>query len=414
MLKIVYPICCGMDVHKNFLVACIAITDDKGITTYKSKRFSTYSCSLRECRDWLLKYNCKDVCMESTGKYWIPIYNILESDCNIVLAHPKYVKAIRGKKTDKKDAKWIADIFKHDLVNGSFIPPADIRQLRDLMRYRYKLTNFTSGEKNRAQNCLTVSNLKLDAVFSDVFGKASSNIVSYMLDNPNEKLTNVSSFRTKHMKATDEQILAAVDGEMCDEQAEKLRIIRSHLDNLELCKLNLESVILSTAEKYLPQLNLVLTVPGIQTFSAISIISEIGVDMSVFPTSKHLCSWAGLTPQNNESAGKKKTTRISRAGVYIKPLLVQCANAAIKSKKHPEVRNRYLAIKKRRGHKKAIIAVARMLLTAIYNILKKKEPYNSELYTHSNNTPPEHRTVSVEEAIFILQRQGYIVTPCAE
>lgn len=414
MLKIVYPICCGMDVHKNFLVACIAITDDKGVTTYKSKRFSTYSCSLRECRDWLLKYNCKDVCMESTGKYWIPIYNILESDCNIVLAHPKYVKAIRGKKTDKKDAKWIADIFKHDLVNGSFIPPADIRQLRDLMRYRYKLTNFTTGEKNRAQNCLTVSNLKLDAVFSDVFGKASSNIVSYMLDNPNEKLTDVSSFRTKHMKATDEQILAAVDGEMCNQQAEKLRIIRSHLDNLELCKLNLESVILSNAEKYLPQLNLVLTVPGIQTFSAISIISEIGVDMSVFPTSKHLCSWAGLTPQNNESAGKKKTTRISRAGVYIKPLLVQCANAAIKSKKHPEVRNRYLAIKKRRGHKKAIIAVARMLLTAIYNILKKNEPYNSELYTHSNNTPPEHRTVSVEEAIFILQRQGYIVTPCAE
>ena len=403
-----------MDVHKNFLVACIAITDDKGVTTYKSKRFSTYSCSLRECRDWLLKYNCKDVCMESTGKYWIPIYNILESDCNIVLAHPKYVKAIRGKKTDKKDAKWIADIFKHDLVNGSFIPPADIRQLRDLMRYRYKLTNFTTGEKNRAQNCLTVSNLKLDAVFSDVFGKASSNIVSYMLDNPNEKLTDVSSFRTKHMKATDEQILAAVDGEMCNQQAEKLRIIRSHLDNLELCKLNLESVILSNAEKYLPQLNLVLTVPGIQTFSAISIISEIGVDMSVFPTSKHLCSWAGLTPQNNESAGKKKTTRISRAGVYIKPLLVQCANAAIKSKKHPEVRNRYLAIKKRRGHKKAIIAVVRMLLTAIYNILKKNEPYNSELYTHSNNTPPEHRTVSVEEAIFILQRQGYIVTPCAE
>lgn len=414
MLKIVYPICCGMDVHKNFLVACIAITDDKGVTTYKSKRFSTYSCSLRECRDWLLKYNCKDVCMESTGKYWIPIYNILESDCNIVLAHSKYVKAIRGKKTDKKDAKWIADIFKHDLVNGSFIPPADIRQLRDLMRYRYKLTNFTTGEKNRAQNCLTVSNLKLDAVFSDVFGKASSNIVSYMLDNPNEKLTDVSSFRTKHMKATDEQILAAVDGEMCDEQAEKLRIIRSHLDNLELCKLNLESVILSTAEKYLPQLNLILTVPGIQTFSAISIISEIGVNMSVFPTSKHLCSWAGLTPQNNESAGKKKTTRISRAGAYIKPLLVQCANAAIKSNKHPEVRNRYFAIKKRRGHKKAIIAVARMLLTAIYNILKKKEPYNSELYTHSNNTPPEHRTVSVEEAIFILQRQGYIVTPCAE
>jgi transposase len=181
--------------------------------------------------------------MESTGKYWIPICNILESDCKIVLAHPKYVKAIKGKKTDKKDAK------------------------------------------------------------------------------------------------------------------------------------------------------------------------EIGVDMSVFPTSKHLCSWAGLAPQNDQSAGKKKTTRISRAGVYIKPMLVQCALAAIKSKnKSPEIVKRYNALKKRRGHKKAVIAIARMLLTAIYNILKKHEPYNPELYRKSD-TPPEHRNVTFDEAVFILQRQGYIISP---
>jgi len=211
------------------------------------------------------------------------------------------------------------------------------------------------------------------------------------------------------MKATDEQILAAVDGEMCAEQAEKLRIIRSHMDSLELCKLNLESLILNTAEKYLPQLNLVTTAPGIQSFSAIAIISEIGVDMSVFPTSKHLCSWAGLMPQNNESAGKKKTTRISKAGAYIKPLLVQCALCAIRAKQFPEVRKRYLSLKKRRGHKKAIIAIARMLLTAIYNMLKKNEPYNPELYRKADR-PPVHREVSVEEAIFILQRQGYLVT----
>ena len=308
MLKIVYPICCGMDVHKSFIVACIASTNEQGVTTYKSKRFSTFTGNLRRCAAWLATNNCKDVCMESTGKYWIPIYNILESTCNIVLAHPKYVKAIRGKKTDKRDAKWIADIFKHDLVAGSFIPPADIRQLRDLFRYRWKLTSFTTGEKNRAQNCLTVSNFKLDDVFSDVFGKAASAITARILENPTEKITDVSSFRTKRLKATDEEILAAVDGEMCEEQAEKLRIIRSHMDSLELCKLNLESLILATAEKYLPQLDLVMTVPGIQSFAAIGIISEIGVDMSVFPTSKHLCSWAGLTPQNNESAGKKKTT----------------------------------------------------------------------------------------------------------
>ncbi len=408
MLKIVYPICCGMDVHKSFLVACIASTNQQGVTSYKSKRFSTFTGDLRRCVAWLAENNCQDVCMESTGKYWIPIYNILEHTCKIVLAHPKYVKAIRGKKTDKKDARWIADIFKHDLVSGSFIPPADIRQLRDLVRYRWKLTNFNTGEKNRAQNCLTVSNIKLDDVFSDVFGKAASAITSRLLDKPSEPITDVSAFRTKGMKATDKEVLAAVDGEMCAEQAEKLRIIRSHMDGLELCKANLESLILSVAEKYLPQLNLVMTVPGIQSFSAIAVISEIGVDMSVFPTSKHPCSWAGLTPQNNESAGKKKTTRIGHAGAYIKPLLVQCALCAIRAKQNPEIRNRYLSLKKRRGHKKAVIAIARMLLTAIYNILKKNEPYNPELYRNGDK-PPAHREVSVDEAIFILQRQGYLV-----
>ena len=407
MLKIVYPICCGMDVHKSFVVACIATTNERGVTTYKSKRFSTFTGDLRRCAAWLAENNCKDVCMESTGKYWIPLYNILERTCNIVLAHPKYVKAIRGKKTDKRDAKWIADIFKHDLVSGSFIPPADIRQLRDLVRYHWKLTNFNVGEKNRAQNCLTVSNIKLDDVFSDVFGKAASAITTRLLES-NEPF-DVKPYLTKNIKKPIEQIQAAVDGEMCAEQAEKLRIIRSHMDSLELCKLNLESLILSTAEKYIPQLNLVMTAPGIQSFAAIGIISEIGVDMSVFPTSKHLCSWAGLTPQNNESAGKKKTTRISRAGAYIKPLLVQCALCAIRTKQFPEVRNRYLALKKRRGHKKAIIAIARMLLTAIYNILKWNEVYNSELYRKADR-PPAHREVSVEEAVFILQRQGYLVT----
>ena len=272
MLKIVYRVCCGMDVHKSFVVACIASTNEQGVTSYKTKRFSYFTGDLHRCATWLAENGCKDVCMESTGKYWIPIYNILESTCHIVLAHPKYVKAIRGKKTDKKDAKWIADIFKHDLISGSFIPPSDIRQLRDLVRYYWKLTSFTTGEKNRAQNCL---NIKLDDVFSDVFGKAATAITTRLLES-NEPF-DVVPYLNKRIKTPAEKIQAAV----------------------------------------------------IKTFSAIGIISEIDIDMSVFPTSKHLCSWAGLTPQNNESAGKKKTTRISRGGAYIKPLLVQCALNAI-------------------------------------------------------------------------------------
>lgn len=407
MPKIVYPICGGIDVHKSFVVACVATTDEKLVTTYKSKRFSTFTRDLRRLAAWFEENRCLDVCMESTGKYWIPVWNILEPTCRLVLAHPKYTKAIKGKKTDKRDAKWIADIFKHDLINGSFIPPEDIRQLRDLMRYLTKLTAYTTGEKNRAQNCLTVSNIKLDDVFSDVFGKAASAIIERLLEN-NEPF-DVRPYLTKNIKASPEEIQAAVDGMMCAKQAEKLRIIRSHMDSLNLCKANLVSEILGIAEKFTSQVNLVSTVPGFKALSAIGVISEIGVDMSVFQTSRHLCSWAGLAPQNDQSAGKKKTTRISRAGVYVKPLLVQCALAAIKSNKHPEVRNRYQAIKKRRGHKKAIIAIARMLLTATYNILKKNKPYDAELYRQSD-MPPIQREVTAEQAIFILQRQGYLVT----
>ena len=197
---------------------------------------------------------------------------------------------------------------------------------------------------------------------------------------------------------------------MCSEQAQKLRIIRSHTDALNLCKANLESLILSLAEPYRHELDLLMTVPGIQEFSAISVISEIGVDMSVFQTAKHLCSWAGLVPQNNESGGKKKTTRISRAGAYIKPLLVQCALAVCKSDKHPEIKSRYLALKKRRGHKKAIIAVCRMLLTAIYSILKKSEPYNPGLYRNEYvGSMPKDRVVTVEQAISLLLRRGYFI-----
>jgi len=406
-LKIVYPICGGIDVHKSFVVACIAATDDKGVTSYRRRRFSTFTGDLRLLADWLNQNSCKDVCLESTGKYWIPVYNVLEQTCKVVLAHPKYVKAIRGKKTDAKDAKWIADIFKHDLVSGSFIPPHEIRQLRDLMRYRSKLTNFTTGEKNRAQNCLTVSNIKLDDVFSDVFGKSASAILEQLLLNPNGNF-DVTPFLSRKCKTPADKVQAAIDGIICPEQIEKLKVIRSHMDNLTDCKSNLESAILSLTDQFQPQIDRILTVPGIQRFSAITIISEIGVDMSVFPTVKHLCSWAGLVPQNNESAGKKKTTRINRAGAYLKPLLVQCALTVCKSDEHPEIQRRYLMLKKRRGHKKALIAICRMMLVAIYHILKKNEIYNPNLY-QTTNLLPENRTLTIEQMIALAKRRGYVL-----
>lgn len=409
MLKIVYPICCGIDVHKTFVVACIASTNDKGVTTYKRHRFSTFTQGLKKLSQWLLENSCTNVCMESTGKYWIPVFNVLEETCEITLAHPKYVKAIRGKKTDKKDAKWIADLFKHDLVAGSFMPPLPIRELRDLMRYRFKLTNFQSSEKNRFQNCLTVSNIQLGSVVTDTFGKSSMNIIEQLLENPNNTSFDIEPLIHGSLHKKIDDLKLAIDGFITPEQANKLKIIKDHYEKLASCKSNLEKVILSLSMPYTEEINLILTVPSFKNiFSAIAVISEIGFDMDVFPTAKHLCSWAGLTPQNNESAGKKKSVRISKAGCYIKPLLVQCATAIVKSEKHSEIRNRYLNLKKRRGHKRAIIAIARMLLTAIYHILKKKEPYNAELYKKSDILPVT-REITVEQAILIAQRHGYSI-----
>lgn len=405
-LKIVYQICCGIDVHKTFVVACIASTNNN-VTTYKRHRFSTFTKGLNELSQWLCENNCRDVCMESTGKYWIPVFNILESSCTITLAHPKYVKAIRGKKTDKKDAKWIADLFKHDLVAGSFMPPLAIRQLRDLMRYRFKLTNFRSSEKNRFQNSLTVSNIQLGNVVSDTFGKSSMAIIDQLLNNPFDQPLDIPSLIHSSLKKKLPELEMAIDGFITPEQAGKLRIIKQHYEDLNNRKSDLEDLILCLSLPYAVEINLILTVPSFKNiFSAISIISEIGADMDVFPTAKHLCSWAGLTPTNNESAGKKKSVRISRAGCYLKPLLVQCATAVVKSEKHPEIRNRYLKIKKRRGHKRAIIAIARMLLTAIYMILKKNEPYNAELYKKSD-VFPANREITVDQAISLAKSQGF-------
>ena len=413
VVEIVYPTCCGIDVHKNFLVACIARTDERGHTTHLTKRFSTNTGDLRRLADWLAIHNCKDVCMESTGKYWIPVFNILEKTCSVCLTHPKYVKAIKGKKTDKKDAKWISELFKCDLVRSSYIPPFDIRQLRDLCRYHAKLTYMVTSEKNRSQNCLTTCNFKLDAVFSDVFGKSASRILDNIITLGNSDF-DVEPLLHKGCKASVEEIKAAIDGEFSFAQAEKLKIIRKHMEGLENLKDTLENLIYQLAQKYQPEITLLLSVPGIASpLTAIRIIAEIGNDMSVFETAKKLCSWAGVTPQNNESAGKKKTTRISRAGAYLKPLLVQIALAVSKSAKHPEIRDKYQALKKRRGHKKAVIAIARRLLTAIWHMLSKGELYNAELYRKADK-PPASRVLTPEQAFALLRKHGYqIAEPAA-
>ena len=409
MLKIVYPNCCGIDVHKKFVVATVGITNKTGVTEYQTKQFSTFTEDLERLLSWLKSQTCTNVCMESTGKYWIPPFNILENDCDVVVANPKYVKGIRGKKTDKKDSIWLCDLHKHGLVPSSFIPPLEIRQIRDLMRYRFKLTNFGTSEKNRIQNSLTVSNIMLSSVVSDTFGVSSMKIINHLLDNPNDVTFDVSSMLHGRMKASSEAVSKSINGNLTKPQADKMRVCFSHYDHIETCIANIESAVLELAKPYMESVELILSVPGIKdVFTAIAILGEIGADMSVFTSSKHLCSWAGLTPQNNESAGKKKSVRVSRAGVYIKPLLVQCANAAIKSKECPYFKTRFDQIKKRRGHKKAIIAIAHMLLNCIYHMLSKNESFNYDLYKSDSKPKPDYAPYITEEmAIKYLRTLGH-------
>jgi hypothetical protein len=266
-----------------------------------------------------------------------------------------------------------------------------------------------TGEKNRAQNCLTVSNLKLDDVFSDVFGKSSRSITEHILQHPGEKF-DVAPFIHSLCKTPIEEIQAAVDGAISKEQAVKLRQCLDHIDELKKHISEVEQEILRLSDKYEAALTLIRTVPGFDKnpMTAIQVLSEIGGDMSVFPTAKHLVSWAGCCPRNDKSDRKIKSTRISRAGSYFKPILVQVANALIKSKKHPEFTDRYRRIKARRGHKKAVIAICRMLLTAIWHILTDLKPYTPEGFLESRPVK-EEKILTTSQALNLLKQRGYVI-----
>ena len=374
-MKVSYQTCCGVDVHKSFLVATIVKTTGGIEPSYQKKRFSTFNSSILEFKQWLLDNDCHDVCMESTGKYWVPVFNLLEDEINVVIANPKWVKAVKGNKDDTKDSKWIGDLFRLGLVRGSYVPCKKIRILREYTRYRYKLISCRSSEKNRYQNALTVCNVALDSVVSDIFGKSSTSIIDYLLEQSGTSINHeeIASKLLRSLKSKEDAVIESVEGyQMTDAQKYRMRLVRAHMDY---------------------------------------ITAEIGTDMSQFSSSKRLCCWAGLTPGSNESAGKKKSVRITRAGVYLKPALVQCAHAAVKSDKSPYYKKKYDSLVKRRGKKRAIIAIARMILTAIYQMLSTGEQWNpSDLYKIDMPVAlvEKQKAKAIKQAKKLLQREGLL------
>lgn len=391
-----------MDVHKNIIVTTIGIIQET---------FSTLNPDLLNLKQWFINHKCFDACMESTGKYRIPIFNILEDEINIYLTHPKYVKVIKGKKTDKKDSKWICDLFKHDLIKFSFIPPKEIRALREISRYRYKLVGMRSSERNRYQNCMTVSNIGIGSVFSDPFGKSAKAIMKEVLESDvieDEKILKCIHGSCKNK----DKILDSI--KRCHietDQRFKMNESMTHMEELQVHINNCEVEIIKRASPMFDQFIHITQLPGINTLSAILIISEIGVDMKQFESDKQLACWAGLAPANNESANKKKSVRISKAGQYLKPLLVQCALGAIKDK-DSYFGIKYTRIKKRRGHKKAIIAIARMLLVSIYHMILTGEVFKPSDYETFKNPHPSvnQQELTEKSAIEFLKKSGFDVS----
>lgn len=412
MMKLKYSICCGLDVHKKLIVATIVTTNKDGISNYQQKSFSTLNSDIIQFHDWLIENDCHHVCMESTGKYWIPIFNYLEHDITVCLTHPKYVKAIKGKKTDKKDSKWIADLYKFDLVRCSFIPPKEFRALRELSRYRFKLVCMKSSEKNRIQNCMTVSNIGIANILSDPFGKTATELMSYLLEHTSDTMDEkaIRNLIKKGAKSKSDDIIEAIKGYSIEtDQAKKLELARAHLDYLEKMITQTEVELYVRIKPYYEFVEYLTTIPGITAMSATLILSEIGINMSIFDDSSHLTSWCGLAPANNESAGKKKSVRIAKAGAYLKPLMVQCALAAIKSKSEPYFAIKYQRIKKRRGHKKAIIAIARMMMVSIYHMISEKKPFSPTDYDEfmCQKTEQPKVILTEENALAFLESQGY-------
>lgn len=334
---------------------------------------------INESINWLKHNHCHVVVIESTGKYWIPVFNLMEDKFSVTLANPYYTKTFPGNKTDRRDAKWLAELHRLGLVQPSFIPPKHIRELRDLTRYRHKLIKARAAEKSRIHNILTVCNIMLSSVATDIFGKSGMNIInSLVLDEEMDKDT-LSNLVYGKLKDKTDELLYALKGQLTSTQADKLCIALDNLKNFNEKIAQIERLISEKAEILESEIKLLCTCFAIKKISAIAILSEIGSDMICFPTANHLCSWAGLCPENNETGGKRRPTKTKKGNRYLKGVLTQCVNTFSRSKKESRLVIRFHSLKTRRGHNKAVIAVCRSMLTAIYNMLIKNEPFKEAL-----------------------------------
>lgn len=368
-MNVIYERCCGMDVHKNTIVACIITGNKKEI-----RSFSTMTSSLLGLIDWLKGVDCQCVAMEATGSYWKPIYNLLEMEgMHTLVVNAQHIKAVPGRKTDVKDSEWIADLLRHGLLNGSFIPKREQRELKELVRYRRSMVQERARELNRIQKVLEGANIKLASVISEIDGKSSRDMLNMLVVGCNDVQAMADKAR-RQMRKKIPQIEEALHGFMGDHQRLMLQLMLKHIDILEAQVLSLDQEIQEKMKPVNEQIFLIDTIPGVGERSAQVIIAEIGVNMNQFPSAAHLASWAGLCPGNNESAGKRKNGKTRKGSDILRATLIECAKVA-GHLKNTYFSSQYSRIAARRGKNRATVAVAHTILKAVYYMLKNNSPY---------------------------------------
>lgn len=401
-MEVIHRHCAGLDVHKQTVVACVRISGD-GPLLQEVRTFPTTTSGLLALTDWLESFDVEHVGMEATGVYWKPVWHVLEGHFELVLANAAHVKNVPGRKTDVNDATWLADLLAHGLIRASFVPPVAVQELRTLTRTRKQFVRERAAHIQRIEKVLEDANLKLSVVLTDILGKSGRAVLQAIVhgqDDPEHLVTLIG-----RVKASRAELLEALRGRIRAHHRFMLKLHLSHIDALDRAIVEIEKEVGLGLEPFQQAAKRLSTMPGLSTVSAHVVVAEIGIDMSRFTTPGHLLSWACMCPRNDESAGKRRSTRLRRGGQWLKTTLVQAAWAAIKVK-GSYLQAQFLRLRARRGAKKAIIAVAASMLTAAWHMLRDGTEWHDLGAAHFDRTDTQKTATRL---IRRLQQIGYTV-----
>jgi transposase len=403
IMDVIYPRSAGLDVHKQTVVACARVAGN-GPLLQEVRTFATTTSGLLALADWLESLGIEHVAMEATGVYWKPVWHVLEGHFELVLANAAHVKNVPGRKTDVNDAMWLADLLAHGLIRASFVPPVAVQELRTLTRTRKQFVRERSAHVQRIEKVLEDANLKLSVVISDTLGKSGRAVLQAIIDGQTDPERLVSCVTTR-VKATRTELLEALRGHISAHHRFMLKLHLAHIDALDKAVCDLEKEVGLGLEPFRQAAKLLSTMPGLSDVSAHVIVAEIGIDMSRFPTPGHLLSWACLCPRNDESAGKRRSTRVRKGGKWLKTTLVQAAWAAVKVK-GGYLQAQFHRLRARRGAKKAIMGVAASMLTSAWHMLRNQTEWRDLGASHFDRADA---TKTANRLIRRLQQIGYAV-----